>query len=372
MNSTISFCFVGDLALGRSVKASMAALEPSYPFESVSRLLSSADLTIANFEGFVVNDEWMIANTRGTRMGVDSRAVERAKEAGVDVVCLANNHVMDVGERGLQNTISVLNDVGIDHFGAGAQLSHAGSTRLISVNGARVALIGACDFSPHHASRNAAGVFPVERRGLLSAVSAARTRSDIVVVSLHADIEFVEYPAPWRVRLSRELIDCGASMVIQHHPHVIQGIEEYNGGLIAYSLGNFVFSVKDNHYQNRHRGTDLGMLLCVEIAPAEAKPIRWNAVPLQIDEHGAPRPLTGAAAAPHLARLAELSEGLADPRLLRTVWRARARDEVLSGLADAYWSLRRLQFRGAWAEVRRVIGQPEMRLLVRGALGLGA
>lgn len=116
----------------------------------------------------------------------------------------------------------------------------------------------------HFAAAGSPGIAPLHPGFLLRQTREAAKQAKLIIVSLHADLEFTPYLSPRRIRLSRQLIEAGAHMVIQHHPHVFQGIETHKNGLIAYSLGNFVFSVNGNPYQENRPGTKESFVLQVK------------------------------------------------------------------------------------------------------------
>ena len=176
---------------------------------------------------------------------------------------------MDFGSDGLSSTIKYLDSHGLRHFGAGMTLHEAEAPLHIQLDDLRVVLLGASEFSEFWASQNQAGVAPLIEKRLLQRVTENR-KSRLVIVVLHADFEFFKHPAPWRQRLSHHLVEAGAGMVIQHHPHVCQGLERYSGALIAYSLGNFVFQIEKNGYLDRPGPKD-SMLLQINVNSSRQK-----------------------------------------------------------------------------------------------------
>jgi poly-gamma-glutamate capsule biosynthesis protein CapA/YwtB (metallophosphatase superfamily) len=162
---------------------------------------------------------------------------------------------MDFGASGLRSIMEHLDKCGARYFGAGMTLGEAEAPLDIEIAGLRLALLGAPEFTASWASEDRPGLAPLSERRVLHRIVEAKKKCDFVIVFLHADLEFVRHPAPCRQRLCRRLIEQGADMVVQHHPHVCQGLERYGGGLIVYSLGNHVFQVRGVEYLDR-RGTD--------------------------------------------------------------------------------------------------------------------
>lgn len=173
---------------------------------------------------------------------------------GVDAVSLANNHLMDFGVVGLMDTISVLDQAKIPHFGAGLNLAEARRPAIIERNGIRLALLGyfflgtrniepraviATDTTP-----GVAGHYDSEEAMLAMLredIALAKTRADLVIPFFHWGKEGEHTPQPYQVRLAHAAVDAGAAAVLGSHPHVLQGMELYQGAPIIYSLGNFVF-----------------------------------------------------------------------------------------------------------------------------------
>jgi hypothetical protein len=170
------------------------------------------------------------------------------------VLDLANNHIMDYGWEGVEETIEVLSKAGIRTFGAGMNLAAAHTPLRISVGGMNVAFLGYCDVPvnlPFYATATRPGVAPAEVASMMQDVHAARRESDLVVVCLHWGQEMAGCPSPRQRRMTRQLISAGAGMILGHHPHVLQGIEEVSGGLVAYSLGTY--SVCEEEWIGKNR-----------------------------------------------------------------------------------------------------------------------
>jgi capsule synthesis protein PGA_cap len=285
---------------------------------------------------------------------------------------LANNHVMDFGESGLRATLDYLDEGGFGHFGAGMTRRQAEAPLHIEVSGRRLALLGACDVAACWASADRPGVAPLIERRLLRRVSEARKAADLVIVVLHADLEFVSHPAPWRQRLSRRLIRHGAGLVIQHHPHVCQGIERYKAGLIAYSLGNHVFQVHENEYQEACSGAAESVLFQVDVeGPRGAPMLTTTAHPLQIDRQHRPVPCDAAGAEHWRRRHAKLSEQLLDRHAIRAAWRSTCRQQVYASIYDGYYTMRKKGLAAAVREQFEMVRAAENRRWIYGFLSAG-
>lgn len=180
----------------------------------------------------------------------------------------------------MADTLEVLHDHGIGHYGYGNSLTAASALRTTRVGDLTIGLLGFTDLaidSPFYATANQAGIARLspEAREI---VQRHRVAVDLLVVSLHWGIEYFHLPSPDQISTARSLIDSGADLVVGHHPHVLQGIERYRDGLIAYSLGNFVFADIEWTWRNEEgawhtthyklsRNQRLGGILRVRVGP---------------------------------------------------------------------------------------------------------
>lgn len=206
---------------------------------------------IAEADFFIVNEEFPFSS-RGTpaedKQYTFRLAPERIRlfqEMGIDLVTLANNHALDYGRDALLDTIDILDGAGILHVGAGKNLAAAAQPVILEASGKRIGVIGASRVVPEvswGAGREQPGMLlAYDSSRLLAEIRSARETTDLLVVYLHWGIEREDIPKDYQRELGKSCIDAGADLVIGSHPHVLQGIEYYNGKPIVYSLGNFVF-----------------------------------------------------------------------------------------------------------------------------------
>jgi hypothetical protein len=156
-----------------------------------------------------------------------------------DVFSLANNHVMDYGEAGLEETLQFLRSIGKGCFGAGHNREASLVPYRCMRGGQQVAFLGFSRW--HRATRRVAGAAPDQTRELTRRVQKLSQEGCFVVVYPHWNYEYVDHPAPSNRRIARWLIDAGADLIVGSHPHITHGYEEYKGKWIFHSLGNFVF-----------------------------------------------------------------------------------------------------------------------------------
>ena len=236
---------VGDVLLADRVGDAIAAYGADYPWQDTARLLGHADVTIANLECTVSERGEPIPEKQYTfRAATDS--INGAANAGVDILTLANNHVMDYGASAFLDTLRVIKEKNLRYAGAGVNEEEAFQPVLLEINGFKIAVLAFSKVVPRTdwiAGKGRPGIASGHSSKLmLESIRSAAGKSDITVVCMHWGQETAEYPGREEINLAHRLVDAGADVVVGHHPHVIQGMEFYRNKLIAYSLGNFIFT----------------------------------------------------------------------------------------------------------------------------------
>lgn len=338
--NTIRLAFVGDICLGLELKEKVGASDSDRIFAGVSKQLAEADLRVGNLECCLV-DAHVDETVRKNPMAAPIELARCIKDAGFEVLGLANNHILDCGEASFNTALDSCRRSNVKTFGAGRDLAEALRPAIVDVHGRRLAFLGFGDTEWYYAGVNRPGIAPLESDMVLRAIDAARQDADLVIVTLHADLEFGFHPSTWRVRMARAIGERGADMVVQHHPHVLQGIERHGNSLIAYSLGNFVFHWFGNEYLGEKPGINESAILYVtaDFSGATVR-LSYEAVPIAIDRAGLPQVPAPEQAAKIARHLASVSQSLADPALVRRNWHARCREEFRYQRGSLYWTLR--------------------------------
>lgn len=239
--------WVGDILLAQSVGRAAADRGVGWLFDGVRETLTADDLTVGNLECAAARAGRPAAKQYTFR--ADPELLPGLKANGLDAVSLANNHALDYGRDALNETLEQLRAAGLLYAGAGPSLNAALAPILVRLKQESLAIICASRVAPAGwvATGRSSGIAAVwDQTDLLAAIAAARQQAAIVAIVLHWGVEKQPRPEEAQRRLARRCIDAGANLVVGTHPHVVQGLELYRGGLIAYSLGNFIFTNRDN------------------------------------------------------------------------------------------------------------------------------
>lgn len=227
--------------------------------------LQSADITVVN-EEFPFGTTGTKAEDKQFTFRVNPSYITVSQEMGVDAVTLANNHVLDFGEEALLETMETLDSAGILYAGAGDSVERAKQVQKMEVNGKTYGMLAASRVIPvtsWNVENHTPGVFcTYDATALVKEIQQAKKKCDYLAVYVHWGVERNNQPEDYQRNLAKQYIDAGADVVIGSHPHVLQGIEFYQGKPIFYSLGNFIFN----------QSIDKTMAVKLEI-PEEGEPI---------------------------------------------------------------------------------------------------
>jgi poly-gamma-glutamate synthesis protein (capsule biosynthesis protein) len=202
-------------------------------------VFQSSDLTIVNLESPLLKSCSPVPKS-GPVLGVPESCVAGLKAIGIHVVGLANNHTMDHGESGLQNTLNVCSAVDINCVGAGENLQAASRIVIRNVEGYRVGILALAEHEFGIATRSGSGVCPLDPVVFSRAIFAQKDEYDSLIVMIHGGNEFYRFPRPSLQQTCRFLIELGADLVVCQHSHIVGCYEEYRGRYIVYGQGNFI------------------------------------------------------------------------------------------------------------------------------------
>jgi len=240
----ISLTFAGDAMMAGKVAGIVEQKGLDYPFTDAAPIFQDSDLTLLNLEtplskrGSAKDKEYTYRSDPGM--------AEALKKAGVDIVTVANNHALDYGTDAFLDTFHYLNQAGVSYVGGGKNREEAYAPVTVEVKGKNISVLGFSRVLAEanwHAGKETPGMASAYDPELVyQAVEPITEKSDYTIVLLHWGKELAEQPLPYQVELAHGLIDRGVDLVIGSHPHVLQGLEWYKDKLVAYSLGNFIFT----------------------------------------------------------------------------------------------------------------------------------
>lgn len=297
-SQSVKLIAVGDIMLSRNVGSAIVSHhDVNYPFKNITSFLKTGDFVFANLETPITAGAPVLTGSMTFRS--DPGVEKGLKNAGVTIVSLANNHTMNKGVNGMRDTLSYLDKAGIKHAGGGMNITEALTPAIVTVKGVRFAFLAFNDSDVVPASYGAtashAGTALMDAAVMAKAVKAAKKKADVVIVSMHSGTEYKPTPNSRQTSFAHAAIDAGATIVIGHHPHVVQTVEKYKGKWIIYSLGNFVF---DQMWSN---DTRRGMTATITFKKKAVEHIDY--APVLIENYAQPRLLTGKDGEAVIARL---------------------------------------------------------------------
>lgn len=208
-----------------------------HPFESVTALLSDKDILFGNLEAVLSGREVVVE--KSVSLTCDPHRVKYLTQAGFDILSVANNHIMDTGVEGFKDTLANLDGAGLAYVG-GRTVKTQMKSVILPRGGLKFGFLGYYQYGTEY-DKGSVAINSLNESQICKDMEVLKPECDHIVISLHWGIEKSFYPSPSQVGLAHRLIDSGANLILGHHPHVVQAVEEYKGGLIAYSLGNFQF-----------------------------------------------------------------------------------------------------------------------------------
>lgn len=299
--STIRVAAVGDIMCGESFyqyrngpRTHIDVLGERYLDSSLVDFLKGHDLVVGNVECPLSDVGYRPNSLRRHHMRGRPEAAALLAKWGFNAVTVANNHILEHGLAAAIDTVSHLEAAGITVVGTGSdsRFSPGASVAAIDVKGLTVKLIGACVLEEKYAFN---GGVPPDK--LVSLVAEHASTADCLIVLVHWGVEYIASPSELQHQLGRQLIHRGATLVVGSHPHVVQGVDPVERGLVAYSLGNFIF---DQPLPEARRGAVLACRLSagrvcgfqttpVDLGPSHAPTLPAHCTPCIPAVDGTPR-----------------------------------------------------------------------------------
>ena len=276
----IKIIAVGDINLGRQTGQKILAGEIDYPFANISDYLKSADITFGNLESQLADlDGETQSPTNEYRFAGPPDGAKSLANAGFDIVSVANNHMWDYGKDRLFETLDNLDLAGVKYVGASKTPENLYQPVVTEVNGQKIAWFAVTAILNGYEQVGAKDyVAWADDDRLITAIQAVRPNVDWIIVAMHRGVEYQSAPSSTQIEFAHKVINAGANIVIGHHPHVPEGVEEYTSkpessppagggvggggskerkGIIFYSLGNFAFWQPFDYWTQHSFATEL-------------------------------------------------------------------------------------------------------------------
>ncbi len=274
--------FGGDVMLGRHVQQ-LQEKNGGYlsAWENIASEFSTADLAIINLESPF--SDRLPYPTEGFVFKAKPKNIDGLLVAGIDVVHLANNHFGNAGVYGMNYTFDILKENNIEYVGAGKNLLEAYQSKIIKIDDLSIGLVGqGYNVSWYRAGRDTPGIAVLDQEKLSVEIENLKEqKADIIIAMFHGGVEYITKPNQDQILFAHTAVEAGADLVVGHHPHWVQEIEEYQDKYIFYSLGNLIFD------QNWSKETSRGLVLQVNIT--NKKIIGYELKPVVIENNFKPR-----------------------------------------------------------------------------------
>ena len=287
--SPVTLGFAGDVMIGRQVNEMISEAGYSYPWGDVLPLFKKTDLNLINLEAPLThyNKE---QKRKANNLKADPSKIQTLINARIDVVNIANNHILDFYEEGLMETIDLLDKSDIKHVGAGVDVDQAAKPVIISKNGINIGILGFTDNEPYWKAWGKPGTNYVEVgdiKPVRTAVKAIRDQVDILILSIHWGNKMVEKPLQEFVDFAHQIIDEGVDIIHGHGAHIFQGIEIYKDKLIMYDIGDLIDDYPiDNDLKNNRSFLLLCEIMKNNIKSVKLIPVILNEMQVNIAKNG--------------------------------------------------------------------------------------
>lgn len=312
---SVKMAAVGDITLGDhpmcigfGAHSQFKKQSPDYPFLHVRSHFQTCDIVFGNLEctislnGLTKND----LSTLQMR-GQPSYVEGLKKKSGVTVVNLANNHSLQHGKEPFIETLELLKDYGIQYCGVSEETHLHAVPAIIEQKNIKIGILG-YSLRPRQYFKEPPLYTEGIEANIISDLHNLKEKVDCIITSFHWGDEFIQEPALQEIELARKCIDCGADLIIGHHPHVLRGIEKYRHGYIAYSLGNFIC---DMIWDDKLRES---LILFIEFTKSGIKNLDY--LPVRINNNYQPEVLNGQAGEKLRKFIQKLSEDVQKENLI--------------------------------------------------------
>ncbi len=251
----------GDLVVRNRTKTLLDSGQCETLFSELRTVAEGYDYRLLNLESPIVQGAPEKIVKVGPHLSCDEKVTDLLRYGLFDGVTLANNHFRDYGDKGVADTLRLLDQHGIDHVGGGLNINEASATLFKTIGGERLAVVNCAEHEFSIATESSGGANPLNPVRQYYAIREARAKADFVVVITHGGVEQYELPTLRMKETYRFFIDAGADAVVNHHQHCYSGYEVYQGKPIFYGLGNLCFDYPQYRNHKWNKGFVLGLQL---------------------------------------------------------------------------------------------------------------
>lgn len=313
-NDHLDVGLVGDVLLSEALLHQVDRLGCQDLRDALWWPLADCSLIVANLEAPITERD-VPAENKTYNLKTSCRALD-----GFDsrfVLSLANNHIMDYGPEGLFDTIAALDAAGIAYAGAGRDIDQARAPRYVSIDGIEAAVICAADPRFQAATSTLPGTCPALPDLLVESIGTARRRAQLVAVSIHMGLEYVDTPSRAQIQLAERCLAAGAQLVQFHHSHCLSGVAGDGRGVVLFGTGNFVFPEVTKFPVPKAKQTALWR---ARYSRQQDAIVAFDVEPAVIDPIGMPRTVSGRDAQLGRRKILQHSQRALSP-VGRQLWR---------------------------------------------------
>jgi len=244
VDEILTIGFTGDVMIGRSLDAIISQHGYHFPWGNVLPLMQQTSMNIINLETALTHSNKKAIKTFDFKSTPDK--IHSLILANTTFASLANNHILDFGIEGMQETIKTMDQAGIKHAGAGNNHAEASAPLVVTKNNIRLGILSLTDNEPGWKAHDGPGINYInlydhnDKRHVLNDIADLSKKTDFVIVSIHWGPNMQEKPSAEFIQFAHDMIDHGAHIIHGHSAHILQGIECYRHGLILYDTGDFV------------------------------------------------------------------------------------------------------------------------------------
>jgi poly-gamma-glutamate synthesis protein (capsule biosynthesis protein) len=241
---------VGDLFPVPSNFSKFSEGDISYLFgKEICDLFAKADYRICNLEGALTDNPGKCEKT-GAALFAPTNVITAYKELGIDCCALANNHITDAGDRGVLDTMNTLDQVGIQHLGAGIDINSIIHFLTFEIGGRKIGLYNVAETMYNAPTDTKPGAFLYDEYIVCKELVSFKQQCDYLIVVYHGGAEKFRYPSPQTKRRFHRMVDSGADMILSQHTHCVGSEEYYKGAYLLYGQGNFLFRCFNDNFTN--------------------------------------------------------------------------------------------------------------------------